>query len=58
METSTQVLGSEEVAATPGGAAKLIREVRAKTRRQFSAEDRIRFTQIVSRENYMIVILF
>jgi len=42
METSTQVIGSEEVPATPGSAAKLIREVRAKTRRQFSAEDKIR----------------
>jgi hypothetical protein len=42
METSTQVIGSEEVPATPGGAAKLVREVRAKTRRQFSAEDKIR----------------
>ena len=42
METSTQVLGSEEVPATPGSAAKLIRKVRAKTRRQFSAEDKIR----------------
>jgi len=42
METTTQVLGSEEVTASPGSAAKLIREVRAKTRRQFSAEDKIR----------------
>jgi transposase len=42
METSTQVIDSEEVAATPGSAAKLIREVRAKTRRKFSAEDKIR----------------
>lgn len=42
MEASTQVLGSEEVVATPGSAAKLIREVRAKTRRRFSAEDKIR----------------
>ncbi|HUI23347.1 MAG TPA: transposase [Nitrososphaerales archaeon] len=42
METPTQVLGSEEVPATPGKAAKLIREVRAKTRRKFSAEDKIR----------------
>ena len=42
MEASTQVLGSEEVPATPGSAAKLIREVRTKTRRQFSAEDKIR----------------
>jgi transposase-like protein len=42
MEASTQGIGSEEVAATPGSAAKLIREVRAKTRRQFSAEDKIR----------------
>jgi transposase len=42
METSTQVIGSEEAPATPGSGAKLIREVRAKTRRQFSAEDKIR----------------
>jgi len=42
MEATTQVLGREEVSATPGSAAKLIREVRAKTRRQFSAEDKIR----------------
>ena len=42
METTTQVLSSKEVAATPGSAAKLIREVRAKTRRKFSAEDKIR----------------
>ena len=42
METSTQVLSHEEVPATPGSAAKLIREVRAKTRRQFSAENKIR----------------
>jgi len=42
MEKSTQVLGSEEVAASPGSAAKLIRELRAKTRRQFSAEDKTR----------------
>jgi hypothetical protein len=42
MEASTQVLGSEEVPATPGSAAKLIREVRAKSRRQFSAEAKLR----------------
>jgi transposase len=42
METTTPVLGIEEVPATPGSAAKLIREVRAKTRRKFSAEDKIR----------------
>ena len=42
MEATTQVLGSKEVAATPGSAAKLIREVRAKTRRKFSSEDKIR----------------
>jgi transposase len=42
METATQVLGIEEVSATPGGAAKLIREVRAKTRRRFSAEEKVR----------------
>jgi len=42
MEATTQVLGSKEALATPGSAAKLIREVRAKTRRKFSAEDKIR----------------
>ncbi len=42
MEATTQVLDREEVTATPGRATKLIREVRAKTRRQFSAEDKIR----------------
>ena len=42
METSTQEIDRKEVPATPGRAAKLIREVRAKTRRQFSAEDKIR----------------
>jgi len=42
METSTQVIDTEGIAVTPGSAAKLIREVRAKTRRKFSAEDKIR----------------
>jgi transposase len=42
METTTQALGVEEVPATPGSTAKLIREVRAQTRRRFSAEDKIR----------------
>jgi len=41
METTTQVL-EEEVTGRPGSAAKLIREVRAKTRRKFLAEDKIR----------------
>ena len=41
METTTQGL-EEEVTSTPGSAAKLIREVRAKTRRKFLAEDKIR----------------
>jgi transposase len=42
METSTQEIDRKEAPATPGSAAKLIRKVRAKTRRQFSAEDKIR----------------
>ena len=42
MEAATQTSGIEEVSATPGGTAKLIREVRAQTRRRFSAEDKIR----------------
>ena len=42
METTTQVLDREEIIATPGSTAKLMREVRAKTRRKFLAEDKIR----------------
>ena len=42
METTTQALGVEEVSSPPGSTAKLIREVRAQTRRRFSAEDKIR----------------
>ena len=41
METTTQVQ-EEQVTGRPGSAAKLIREVRAKTRRKFLAEDKIR----------------
>ena len=41
METITQVQ-KEQVTGRPGSAAKLIREVRAKTRRKFSAEDKVR----------------
>ena len=41
METTTQ-LQKERVMSRPGSAAKLIREVRAKTRRKFLAEDKIR----------------
>ena len=42
METTTQTSSLEEVPTTPGGTSKLIREVRAQTRRRFSAEDKIR----------------
>ena len=42
METTPQALDVEEVPTNPGSAAKLIREVRAQTRRRFSAEDKIR----------------
>jgi transposase len=42
METATQASGIEAVSARRGSAAKLIREVRAQTRRRFSAEDKIR----------------
>ena len=42
METTTQTTSLEEVPTTPGGTSKLIREVRAQTRRRFSAEDQIR----------------
>jgi len=42
METSTQTSGIEEVSTIPGSTVKLLREVRAQTRRRFSAEDKIR----------------
>ena len=41
MEATTQ-LQKEGVTGRPGSAAKLIREIRAKTRRKFLAEDKIR----------------
>ena len=41
METTTQ-LQKERVTSRPGRAARLLREVRAKTRRKFLAEDKIR----------------
>lgn len=40
--TQEQVIEKEEVQATPGGAARLIREVKTRTRRRFSAEEKIR----------------
>lgn len=42
MEESTLVLEQEEIQATPGSAAKLIREVKRATRKKFFAEDKIR----------------
>ena len=42
MEESTLALEKEEIAATPGSAAKLIREVKRHTRKKFFAEDKIR----------------
>jgi transposase len=42
METTTQLLEEERIAATPGSSAKLIKEIRYKTRKKISAEDKIR----------------
>lgn len=42
METATQELEKEEVAATPGSAARLTREDKTRTRKRFSAEEKIR----------------
>ena len=42
MEESRPALEKEEIAATPGSAAKLIREVKRHTRKKFFAEDKIR----------------
>ena len=42
MNASTLVLEKEESHATPGSAARLIREVKYKTRKRVSSEDKIR----------------
>jgi transposase len=42
MEESRPALEKEEIAATPGSVAKLIREVKKHTRKKFFAEDKIR----------------
>jgi transposase len=42
MKESTLVLDKEAQQATPGSAARLIREVKYKTRKRVSAEDKIR----------------
>ena len=42
MKESTLVLEKDETTATPGSAAKLIREVKYKTRKRVSTEDKIR----------------
>lgn len=42
MENAIQELEREEVTATPGSTARLIREVKTRTRKRFSAEEKIR----------------
>lgn len=42
MENATQELEREEVTTTPGSTARLIREVKTRTRKRFSAEEKIR----------------
>jgi transposase len=42
MENATQELEKEEITATPGSTARLIREVKTRTRKRFSAEEKIR----------------
>jgi len=42
MENATQELEREEVTATPGSTARLIREVKTRTRKRFSSEEKIR----------------
>jgi len=56
METTTQGL-EEEKTPTPGSAAKLLREVRVKTRRKFSPEDKIRIIlEGFRKEKYFLVV--
>ena len=42
MEDTTLLLEKEELTATPGSASRLIREVKRKTRKRFSSEEKIR----------------
>jgi hypothetical protein len=42
MEESTLLLDKDEAITTPGSAARLIREVKYKTRKRISSEDKIR----------------
>jgi transposase len=42
MDNPTQVIEQEEGTARPGGAARLIRDVRKRTRKRITAEDKIR----------------
>jgi transposase len=42
MNNSTQILEREEIKATPGSTARLIREVKHRTYRKFTAENKIR----------------
>ena len=42
MENATQELEKEEITATPGSTARLIREVKTRTRKRFSSEEKIR----------------
>jgi len=42
MENATQELEREEATVTPGSTARLIREVKTRTRKRFSAEEKIR----------------
>ena len=42
MENSTLLIEKEETQAAPGSAARLIRDVKRKTRKRFSSEEKIR----------------
>ena len=42
MDNTTPVLEREEIEATPGSGARLIRKVRKYTKRRYTAEDKIR----------------
>ncbi|RLG67653.1 MAG: hypothetical protein DRO11_09875 [Methanobacteriota archaeon] len=42
MENATQLLEKDETPSSPGSTARLIREVKRRTRKRFSSEDKIR----------------
>jgi hypothetical protein len=58
MNASTLLLEKEAPQATPGSAARLIREVKYKTRKRVSSEDKIRIVLGIKGMHYLITLRF